>query len=138
VVKLVIKPKKVHPMLKRVTSFFTMVLVFSVLVSCSGGSYKITVGEIESTKSEIRGEYENFSGHYFKEVKLQEGESLTVTFSEQTEAGNIAAKVLDSSGELVDMVGTDEPLKISGPGKYTLQVEGEKHRGEFVLNWEIK
>jgi hypothetical protein len=122
-------------MLKRVAFFFTIVLMLLLLVSCSGGSYKITIGEIKSTETEISGEYEGFSGHYFKNVKLKRGENLIITFSEQTEDGEIVAKVLDASGEQIGIIDAERSFNISETGQYTLQVEGKNHRGKFVLKW---
>lgn len=125
-------------MTKKLGIFFIMVLMVSNLVSCSGGSYRITIGEINSTQNVMSGKYNSFSGYYFKKVKLEDGENLKVAFSVDTEKGILNAKVIDSDGKTIKTLSTGETVTINQPGQYKLQVEGDKHKGNFTLCWKIK
>jgi hypothetical protein len=127
-----------YSMIKRlwIASVFTLMLVS--LVGCSGGSYTITVGEIGTRPNEISGEYRSFSGHYFKTVKLEDGETLYVTFSEETIKGKLIAKVIDSDGNTKETLKNGDSVTISEPGQYKLQVEGEKHKGKFTIDWDFE
>lgn len=122
--------------MKKVGAVCLLVLLLSNLIACSGGSYAISVGEVESTKNSIVGEYNSFSGKYFKKVHLKEGESYTITFSVTTEKGELIAKVIDSNGETLETLSAGDTFTLNEFGRYKLQVEGEKHRGSFTLSWE--
>ncbi len=114
------------------------VLLLAILAGCTGGSYGITVGGVDASKNEISGEYNRFSGHYFKKVTIADGEALTATFKATTENGELAAKVLDADGQTYKTIKSGDSVKISQPGKYKMQVEGKKHKGRFVLSWKIE
>ncbi|MBB6447006.1 hypothetical protein [Bacillus benzoevorans] len=125
-------------MLKKRGIFLLMLLILAVLAGCSGGSRVITVGDIEITENDMRGNYSSFTGNYFKHVKLEEGETLTVTFSVNTEKGELTAEVLDSSGETTAVLEPGGTAVIDKPGKYKLQAVGKKHKGNFTLSWQIE
>jgi major membrane immunogen (membrane-anchored lipoprotein) len=125
-------------MLKKLGIHFVILLMIAVLASCSGGSRVITFGDIEITENDMRGNYSSFTGNYFKNVKLEEGETLTVTFSVHTEKGKLTAEVLNTDGKKVAVVVPGDTLVIDDPGKYKLQAVGEKHKGNFTLSWEIE
>ena len=86
----------------------------------------------------MSGNYNSFSGYYFKKVKIKDGETLTVTFSVITEKGTLIAKVIDSDGKTIKTLNTGETVNINQPGQFKLQVEGEKHKGSFTLSWKIE
>ncbi len=125
-------------MIKKLGVFFVILLLPAVLAGCSGGSRVITFGEIEITENDMRGSYSSFTGNYFKNVKIEEGATLTVSFSVNTEKGELTADVLDSEGETLAVVEPGGTVVIDDPGKYKLQVEGNKHKGNFTLSWEIE
>ncbi|MGG0720552.1 hypothetical protein ABE096_23680 [Robertmurraya massiliosenegalensis] len=122
--------------MKKVGVLFLMVLLLSNLVACSGGTYVISIGEVESTNNSIIGEYDSFSGEYFKKVNIANGESYTITFSVRTEKGELIAKVINSDGETLKTLKDGDSFTLNHSGSYKLQVEGEKHRGNFTLSWE--
>lgn len=115
-----------------------MVLLLVVLTGCSGGSYVIGVGEINVSQQSLTGEYNSFSGHYFKKVKIVQGEALNVAFSAVTEKGDLLAKVIDDDGKVIETLAVGDQISIKQPGQYKLQVEGEKHKGSFTLSWETE
>ncbi|WP_400243824.1 hypothetical protein AB3U99_21730 [Niallia sp. JL1B1071] len=122
--------------MKRVEMLFLMVLLLFNVAGCSGGSYAISIGEIESSKNSIVGEYNSFSGDYFKKVNVEKGDSYKVSFSVYTEEGELTAKVMDSNGETLKTLKDGDTFTLNQLGTYKLQVEGEKHRGSFALSWE--
>ena len=123
-------------MIRKLGIFTILALLILSLVACSGSSSIITVGEIKPSENALTGEYHSFSGYYFKKVKLKEGEILKVKFSAETEKGNLIAKVLDSEGETIKTLNPDDSVTLNQSGRYKLQVEGEKHKGNFTLSWK--
>lgn len=125
-------------MLKKAGNLFVILLMFAVLAGCSGGSRVITVGDIDITENSMQGKYSSFTGNYYKNVKLEEGDTLTVTLSVHTEKGELTAEVLGSDGNQIAVVEPGETVIIQDPGKYKLQAKGKKHKGNFTLSWEIE
>ena len=125
-------------MLKKMGKLFIVILIVAALTGCSGDSRVITIGDIEITKIDMRGNYSCFTGNYYKNVKVKEGESLAVAFSVNTEKGKLTAEVLDADGEAVTSIEPGGTVVIDESGKYKLQVRGEKHKGDFTLSWEIE
>ncbi|WP_084780324.1 hypothetical protein [Bacillus massilinigeriensis] len=125
-------------MIKKLMPFLLVIVMSFSLFGCSGGSYRITIGEIEAFNNKIYGEYNSFTGHYFKKIKVKDGETLRATFSADTKKGKIHAKVIDSNGKTIQFLESGETLKLKEPDKYKMQVEGKKHKGEFTLSWEIE
>ena len=128
---------------KKIMLLAILVLSMVILVGCSGGSYLITIGDIDTTGNSITGSYEKFDGHYFKKVKLEEGQNLKVKFYTVTEEGSIAAQVEDPSGEVIlQLEGQDDAqekeIAINRTGTYSMKVTADKHKGSFQLNWEIE
>jgi hypothetical protein len=123
---------------RRMGIFFLLGLMVLGLVGCSGGTYSIVSGSIQSSNNGLSGSYSSFSGHYYKKVKLEEGKTMRVSFTAETEKGSLAAKVIDSSGKTVETLKTGDTVKVNKPDQYKLQVEGKKHKGSFILSWKIK
>ncbi len=108
------------------------------LVGCTGGSHVITIGDVQSSQNSLSGGYSSFSGHYYKTVKLEDGKTMTVTFTAETEKGKLIAKVINSDGKTTETLKSGDTVKVNNPGQYKLQVEGKKHKGSFLLSWKIK
>ncbi|WP_394236492.1 hypothetical protein [Niallia oryzisoli] len=121
-------------MMKRLGALLLLMLV--LLVGCSGGSYTITIGEINAFENRITGEYNQFSGEFFKNVTVGDSEVIEVTLTAHTEAGEIKAIVLDSDGKEVSTLNPGDTIQIQEAGEYKLQVEGKKHKGSVLLSWE--
>ena len=115
---------------------FLTVLILLSLVGCTGGSYVITIGEIDSSKNHMSGDYNSFSGYYYKKVNLDDGESLSLTLSGVTENGELDAKVIDSDGNTVETLNIGDTANLDQPGDYKFQIEGKKHKGSFTLSWK--
>lgn len=98
----------------------------------------MTMGQVDSAKNNLSGEYNSFSGHYFKKVKLDHNEELVLNFSAVTKKGELFAKVIDADGETIKTLNPGDKAVLNQSGEYKLQVEGEKHQGSFMLSWEIE
>ncbi|XMB67259.1 hypothetical protein RI065_01690 [Mycoplasmatota bacterium zrk1] len=124
---------------KRKTVIILMVILL-LLTGCSGGSYKITMGEIDFTKDGVSGGYKEFNGYQFTSIKLEEGDTISFNLEVTTEEGNFTVKILDSEGDIILSINSDEHSKdllIEHTGTYRIQVEGDKHEGEFDLVWYV-
>lgn len=86
----------------------------------------------------MSGKYNCFSGHYFKKVKIEDCQTLSATFSAETEKGNLIAKVIDTEGPTRKELQEGDTVTINTLGEYKLQVEENKHKGNFTLSWEIE
>ncbi|HBI04269.1 MAG TPA: hypothetical protein DDY49_09605 [Paenibacillaceae bacterium] len=115
-----------------------LILVVFALAGCSGGSYRISVGDIKSLDNTISGSYRSFSGYYFKEVKLKKGQTVMFSITSTTEKGELGAKVIDSQGKTILEIKKDESLNISKSDTYKIQVEGKEHKGNFELSWKVQ
>lgn len=122
-------------MMKKLGTLFLLLLLVA-FAGCSGGSYTITVGEIDSFEHEITGEYSRFSGKYYKEVTVEPGEVLEITLTTRTEKGELKAVVLDSEEKVISTLIQEDSVQIRDPGEYKLQIEGKKHKSDFTLSRE--
>lgn len=115
--------------------FILSLLLLFFLVSCSGGSYRISVGDIDATNHELKGEYLSFTGNYFKKVKLDEGDSLLVSFHSITQKGTLQARIINSEGTVVKELSDGEIYQLNKPDHYKFEVQGQKHKGSFIISW---
>ena len=123
-------------MIKKLNIIMICLLVAILLVSCSGGSYKITIGDINASDNKISGEYSGFSGYYYKQEKFNQGEIIKFNFSANTINGEISACIVDSNGKIVKEIKNEESIKIDKNDTYKIQVQGTNHEGNFILSWE--
>lgn len=125
-------------MRNKVKIYGLLVIILVMFTGCSGGSYRITVGDIGVSHQKMSGKYSSFTGHYFKTIKIRSGETLAVHFSSVTKKGTLTASVINSEGRKIKSIETDDTVQIDKPGKYKLQVNGKKHKGHFTLSWKIE
>lgn len=125
-------------MYRKLGKMLMILSMLAVLAGCSGGSRVITVGDIEITMNEMRGKYHHFSGNYFKKVKIREGERLVITYSVHTEKGDLTAKVIDADEHVLALLEHGKTVVVDEPGKYTLLVTGDNHRGKFTVSWVVE
>lgn len=112
-----------------------IVLVSVLLTGCTGGSYTIRIGELSSSSHSISGEYDLFSGYYFKEVKFAKGDTVQFTYSVSTEQGSLSARLLNSSGKVIKDITSDTTVLITKSDTYKVRVDGQKHQGNFNISW---
>lgn len=120
-----------------------LVTCVMLLVGCSGGgSYKITIGEVEFNKKSVSGSYKEFSGYKYKNIKLEEGSTISLDLEVKTKEGSLTVKILDDEdNEMLNMSSDieeqEKSLFIENTGTYKIRVEGDKHKGEFKLGWDV-
>ena len=114
----------------------------SLLTACSGGSYILKEGSIKTENNLIEGSYEYFSGTYYKNIKIDQNKKISINFDSRTEGGNISANLIDiDNGTIIDLGGKEynnNELIIENAGSYRLRVNGNKHKGSFILSWNIQ
>lgn len=113
----------------------SIVFVSVLLIGCSGGSYTVHIGELSSSSNSISGEYDRFSGYYFKEVKFAKGDTVQLTYSVSTEQGSLSARLLNSSGKVIKDITSDTTVQITKNDTYKVRVDGQKHQGNFNISW---
>lgn len=112
------------------------IAMFSLLLmGCSGGSYSIHNGKLTSSSNTISGEYGSFSGYYFKEVKFIKGDTINFHYSISTKKGSLSARLMNSSGKVINEITTDNTITITKEDTYKIRVEGRDHQGGFNLSW---
>ncbi|WP_079710335.1 hypothetical protein [Paraliobacillus ryukyuensis] len=114
------------------------VMIAFFLMGCTGGSYAITVGEIDTSQNSLSGEYQSFTGNYYRSVELDNDAILSLSFDVVTNKGELSAKVIQANGETIKTINPNEQVEIDEPGKYKLMIEGKEHQGSFLLEWEIQ
>ncbi|WMJ81097.1 hypothetical protein RBU49_02245 [Clostridium sp. MB40-C1] len=123
--------------LRRISLSMVLFLIISLLMGCSGGSYKISKGDIKASDNSINGNYGSFTGNYFKKVKFEKNEDIKFDFEISNIKGKISAKVKDSQENTVAEIDKSKLVKMDKADTYTIQVEGENHEGGFVLTWNV-
>lgn len=123
-------------MSRRSSAIIGLILVTLLLAGCSGGSYKLLVGDIKAAGSSIAGSYRGFTGEYFKQVKFEEGRTVRFSYSNHTISGQLTARVIDPEGRsLVELSGQDSVV-IPKTGQYKVIVNGSDHEGSFMVSWQ--
>lgn len=119
------------------TKLFLFIVLFSILlVGCTGGSYVITTGGVESSSNSISGNYSKFSGYFYKEVKFSKGDNINFTYLISTNDGKLSAKLIDSSGDVIEKITKDTTITIPKEDMYKIQVNAKDHKGSFIISWD--
>lgn len=108
-----------------------------LIIGCSGGSYNLFMGNIDSSNNHMTGEYRSFSGYYVQKVPFQEGQTVVFDLNVDTSRGDITAGVYDSSGRFLLDLDVSNEFQVPRTDEYTVMVEGQRHRGTFSLQWEV-
>ena len=131
-------------MLKYQRKYFILVILSLVfLVGCEGGSYKVIMGEVDARENSIIGEYNKFSGNYYKRIKLNRNDEIFVKFEKETKEGSLRVNLTNSDGEeIFSMNGLDKVNEkrfiIKKDGYYKMRVIADDHKGSFDLQWDIR
>lgn len=113
----------------------------ALLASCEGGSYTIINGDVDARTHSISGEYQEFSGTYFRKVRFDKHNTVMFELQTATEEGSLEARVLLPDDRiLLELKGSGQTSEkhIEAPesGVYTIVAEGDGHRGSFSLRWQ--
>lgn len=118
------------------TKLWLFIALFPILLmACTGGSYVIKTGGLHSTSDSISGEYSKFSGYYFKEIDFSRGENIKFSYLASTKNGTLTAKLLNSSGDVMEEITKDTTITIPKQDTYKIQVDGQNHKGSFIITW---
>ncbi len=113
-----------------------VILLAAVLFTgCNGGSYAIRSGSINIYNDFMDGEYESFSGHFYKELKLEKGEIIRFCLDEKTSCGNLSFGLENDEGKRIAEIEDGFIWQVPEAGSYRIFAKGEKHGGEFCLSW---
>lgn len=118
-----------------------IILLVLGLAGCTqGGSYKLIMGDIQAGEKSIEGSYSSFSGNYYKNVELAKNDQIIFGLTAETEAGKIAAQLIDPDGNIILEIkeGSRQEKFLEETGTYKMKVIGEDHKGNFELSWAKK
>ena len=121
-----------------------LILIITAIIflisSCSGGSYRITIGHINSDSNSIEGSYNSFSGSYYRKIKLTEGDEIIINFKKQTKKGSLDAELISPEGNKIEIANEskNQSIIIKKSGTYKITVIGDGHEGNFIITWYVK
>jgi hypothetical protein len=129
-------------MRKRWIILTTLLALTSILLA---GCDRVQIGWVEtSLPGQFQASYGTFTGTERRRVRMQEGETLTLTYEATVEKGTLAFEVQDPGQETVrsltleqDDTGTVD-LTAEQSGTYRILVQGQDAGGSFELNWETE
>jgi outer membrane lipoprotein-sorting protein len=126
-------------MFKKFSLALILCLMGAVLVSCTQGSYRISNGSVDFSRESASGAYAKFDGYKERIVSLEEGETLTLNFSAETQSGRIHAIVLDSDKQELFVLNESGTMSydVGEEGRYRIRVSADDHKGAFALSWNI-
>lgn len=135
--------KWIHKCLKKYKWIAVIIIILFVFSSCSnGGRYKIIMGGIQSTRNSLKGSYKDFSGYYFKTVRLKANDHLDIRFDQKTRSGTLTAELMNGKGQIVyksdPNKNSNQVISILKTGRYRMEVIGLSHSGSFELNWNTR
>jgi hypothetical protein len=107
------------------------------------GCDRVQIGWVEtSLPGQFEASYQTFSGTERRRVRLQEGETLTLTYEATVEKGTLIFEIQDPDRDTAwsltleqDDAGTID-LTAEQRGTYRILVQGQETGGRFALNWE--
>ncbi len=122
--------------MRKILCIFSLILSLLILGGCSGGNYKLNMGNVHSTSNSIYGSYQLFDGYYFQEVKLKENEVINFYFDVTTISGTLNANIY-LKDNLLDNIQNESIITISKSSTYRIKVIADHHEGSFTLIWVI-
>lgn len=114
------------------------IIVISLLVGCSGGSYLLLLGGIDKTDTSLSGDYSEFDGHYYITRTFEKGDKVTFAFTEDTEEGTIKAQLVNEAEDITEVIHNQTEITINKTQNYKIKVIGNDHKGQFNLQWSIE
>jgi hypothetical protein len=123
---------------KQSMTIILILMTLLIFTGCSGGSYKIINGDIDTQENGMNGQYKEFTGKYYRKVKFGKGDVVSFNIIVNTSKGNLSFKLLNPEGEVVNELEKGEIIEIVKTGLYKVQVESNKHKGSFIISWSKK
>lgn len=130
-------------MVKLAKASLVLATLLALLQLCGCSNRFVMMGGISNQNSNsFSASYQKFSGYKTASVTLKEGQSAEVSVAFTTEDGSIAFDIVNRDGESLfeqtDIGDESFNLMLDQPGKYTLRVTGEDHKGSFHVSWLIQ
>lgn len=127
--------KKYHLIL---SSLFALLLM---VTGCTVGS-GIQINSVETNlPGKMAMTYDKFSGYKQRDIKVEQGQALTVLVEVVTEKGSIDAYIAkdndtaDCAYEGHDIPTSSFNVTLSEPGEYTIRVDARDHKGSYSFEW---
>jgi hypothetical protein len=109
------------------------------------GCDRVQIGWVEtSLPGQFEASYGTFTGTERRRVRLQEGETLTLTYEATVEKGTLTFEIQDPGQETVWSLALEQEdagtvnLTAEQSGTYRILVQGQDAGGSFELNWETE
>lgn len=123
--------------MKKFISPFIIIITLLIITGCTGYSYTLIRGQINTTSHSIEGSYQTFDRNYCKDVKFEEGDIVDFKFRLTTDKGTLNVK-LYYNDEVITFIEDDMQVTIDKTGTYQIYVFADEHGGSFKVSWEIK
>lgn len=124
-------------MIKKILVITLLIFVVTIFTSCTFFSGVMKNGSIESIDSNIEGSYDKFSGTYFKRIKLNKSDLLEWNTNTKTEDGSLKLFLRDKDENVIADLNKEDSVEIEEDGYYYFTAIGDKHSGEFDIEWAI-
>ncbi|WP_066869914.1 hypothetical protein [Clostridium mediterraneense] len=124
-------------MIKKILVITLLILGITIFASCTFFSGVMKNGSIEAIGSNIEGSYDKFSGTYYKKIKLDKSDVLKWNTDVNTEDGSLKLLLRDKEKNVIADLEKEDSVKIEEAGYYYLTAIGDKHSGEFDIEWAI-
>ncbi|MDD4924145.1 MAG: hypothetical protein PHF74_04845 [Dehalococcoidales bacterium] len=122
--------------------FMTVLIVLmSMLSACTVGSGTVKNGVEYNSSTKMAMLYDEFSGYKQTHIDVRQNETVEVVVSIVTEKGSIDAyiakdnDIANSSYEGHDIPTMSFTVTLSEPGRYTVRVDADKHKGSYSFSW---
>lgn len=125
-------------MKRKVLIITLLIITLALFISCTGGSYTMTVGSLNGNGKHIEGKYNSFNGKYFSKVKLEEGDIVEYQTSITTDDGSMELVLLDKNKNVLLNLEPTGSIEITEDGYYYFTALGDHHKGSFEVEWSIK
>ncbi|MFZ5986523.1 MAG: hypothetical protein ACOYWZ_05265 [Bacillota bacterium] len=121
----------------------SMALIFfvSLFTACSFQSGFRTGSKYSSSKKHMSGSFTRLSDKDIKEIKLNMGDTLTLTYDIKIESGDLKVSLNSPEGSQVITFDNAQKGKkevnIEESGAYKIIVAGKDAKGSYDLKWEV-
>lgn len=90
----------------------------------------------------FRASYQRFDGREMERIRLDAGESFTLSYEVEVDDGSLTLQILEPGGDLVweetylEDADSTFDFTAENSGRYAIRIEGDQTQGSFELNWE--
>ena len=124
-------------MIKKILVITLLILGVTIFTSCTFFSGVMKNGSIEAIGSNIEGSYNKFSGTYYKKIKLNKSDVLKWNTDVNTKDGSLKLLLRDKEKNVIADLEKEDSAKIEEDGYYYFTAIGDKHSGEFDIEWAV-